>query len=387
MAIIYNNSDKINQYSVVLKILFIIAILNIFSITLCVAEQLSPLAVETSSYTRDIGTQVSIGNVGSPEKIVNINKMLIPEKDFYLPGESVRVFVEIRFLKYKADEWKLKDFTINELIDENLGLHRDSVRWTIIGNISEISKYKTNKLEKNLGESANISSTNSSFEIAMPNDIDSTKRIIYWYNITLKNTGVFNTDTIAAAGRNVNFYYADKSLQIHVIYYNFFSPIWEFIKESIWIIIVFSGIFTFYNMIVTRRRQISIDKFLRNMGRDLKKLLKIVPTALIICVSSILFFILSYSYLSSHYPMRYYPISLFIISHWDFISGIGPIVILVLITLLLLIMRISIQIPHLEQVVEWLKNMPPLVAYILALLLYTMPIILVILDSFLRGRI
>lgn len=347
----------------------------------CVGQS-GPLEAKTTQSSQD-RSSVIIGSGGSTERIVGIDKVIIPKKDFYFPGEFVSVFVLIKFFKYNKNPWEITNFTISELIDEELKVRTDSVQWVIINNISEISKYKTSKFGRSSGTSDNVSWINNNFNIAIPNKIYSTQMIVFWYNITLENTGAFSTDTIICSGQNTDYFHPETSLGINVINYSFFSPIWRFIKEIIWILIVISGIFTFYNMVISRRRRpIYPDEFLRRMIRDLKRLLTSltkIPLNLIGFISSILFVILSYSYLSSLYPQYYKPINLIIITYWDYISGIGPIVALLVITAILLIINKEPVFHPIRQTIKWLTvDMPPLVAFILFIIIYCIPLLLVI---------
>lgn len=363
------NITKIN----IVFILIIFFVLNISCVMFC-AGQSSPLATQATQYSQD-KYSVTIGT--ATERIVGINKVIIPEKDFYFPGESVSVFVEIKFNKYSTAPWELEHFTISELIDENLGTDKKSVRWDIIHDISEISNYKTSKFQRQPGESKNVTWTNNNFNINIPNAIISTKGVVYWYNITLEKTGTFNTETTIGFGQNTDYFHPETSLRINVINYSFFSPIWKFSKEIIWALIAFSGIFTFYNMMVSRRRRrIYPDEFLRMMIKDLKRLLTKISPIQFGWISLILFFILLYSYLSSHSPHNYKPISLLIAIYWDYITGIGPIVVLLCI---ILIMNKRIFPNPIKQTIKWLTiDMPPLVAFVLFMILYALPLILVL---------
>jgi len=366
------------------RVILFISILIIFNIVFCVGQS-GPLEAKAIQSSQD-KSSVIIGAGGSTERIVGIDKIILPKKDFYFPGEAVSVFVVIKFFKYNKDPWELKNFTISELIDENLRAKNDSVRWAIINNVSEISKYKTSKFERSIGISDNVSWINNNFNIIIPNKISSTQGVVYWYNITLENTGAFNADTIICSGQDTDYFHPETSLGINVINYSFFSPIWRFLKEIIWILIAISGIFTFYNMITSRRRRpIYPDEFLRRMIKDLKRLLtsltKISPN-LIGLVSSISFVILSYSYLSSLYPQHYKPINLIIITYWDYISGIGPIAALLVITAILLIINKEPVFQPIRQTIKWITvDMPPLVAFILFMIIYSIPLILVIIMT------
>lgn len=373
MNLLYRSKRKVS-----LLILFVF-ILNIFNVIFCSAQS-GPFSASTTQSSQD-RSSVIIGSAGSPERIVEINKVIIPQKDFYFPGESISLFAEIKFLKYKKDPWTLENFTVSELIDENLCVDGKSIRWAIINKTSEKSKYKTNKSKRASGMSSNISWTNENFVISIPYKIQSTQELIYWYNITLDNTGIFNADTVICSGQNTDFYHPYTSLKINVMNYSFFTPLWLILKEIIWVLIVFSGIFTFYNMVVSGDGVITPIQFLRKMIEDLLNLVKNISPSQIALVSTTLFLFLSYSYLSSLYPMHHKPISLIIISNWDLITGIGPIIALLFITIMLLYLKMEIAPNPIEQTITWItKDMPQLVAFILFILIISIPLILVIID-------
>ena len=218
---------------------------------------------------------ITSGPPGSPEKIVLVYKDLIPKHESYSPSETICVFVEIQFYKYKLVNWKLKNLIINELIDRDLELDNNSIRWAIISkaNISDLNKYKNNLAAPELKKSSSINWINDySFGIVIPNEIESSSKIVYWYNISVKKTGIFDLNTIITSDPEIGIYSnVDKSLRLYVNNYDFITPSVEFLKELVWIIIVFSGIFTFYKHIIQRPNEENYhltNFFLRCMTRS-----------------------------------------------------------------------------------------------------------------------
>jgi len=242
----------------------------------------------------------------SVERIVEIDKELIPWKDSYSLGESPRVFVEVKFIKYKNMNWKLKNLHINEMFDENIKIQNGSFG-LVIGNIADVSKYKT--AQKDPGQvdiySFNKIDTNK-FEIVIDKEFDSSKRVFYWYNVNLEKAGIFSTNTAVISNPKIGIYSdIDQSLRLQIENFNPIDSYWNYLKDIIYIISILIGLFTFYKQIVKQNREIHLKDFVREMKDEFCDLIQAIPRVLIIFLSSIIFYIYSYSYFRPYYPQIY----------------------------------------------------------------------------------
>ncbi len=326
----------------------------------------------------------------SVERIVKIDKELIPWKDSYPLGESPRVFVEIKFLKYKDIKWTLKNVKINEMLDENLEIQNGSFGLAI-GNISEIDKYRmarTNVSRGGLYSIRNIS--NNKFEILVKKEFDSNNRIFYWYNVNVKKSGIFSTNTVVISNPEIRIFSdADQSLRLQIDNFNPISFYWIYFRDLIYILSLFVGLFAFYKQIIKGKeiKDVHILDFLKDMKDELIELIQAIPRSLIIVLSLIILYIYSYSYFRPLYPEIYLPIDSFLSVNWDKYGEIILMIILLIFTLFILYLN-NIHKEPLKGVHEWIRkimrsifvDMPPVIAFTLFMLLYALPLLLVILN-------
>ncbi len=223
-----------NSFVFILKFFILI---NIFLTMPGYGEQPNSFTAESSS--SDSNPSIPTIPPGSPEHIVSIDKEIYPEKDYYMPSESIRILVTIKFLKYKSDPWNLKNFQVYELVDNNLEFDDKSVHCDIFNNPLEINNIKPEYIFDNNG----IPFDENGFLIEIPGEFNSTNTIIYRYNVTLEKPGFYNTRTILKSGPDVGFYSnIDKSLKIHASDYEILAQYWIIIKGIIWIIVIFSAV-------------------------------------------------------------------------------------------------------------------------------------------------
>lgn len=312
---------------------------------------------------------VLAGPLGSPEKAVIINKELIPKQDVSLSSKTRCVFVEIQFFKLKKDFWGLKNLEAYEFIDKDLVLDPDSIRYSIIKNISDIKRYKTDLTAPELKKlTGNIKLEDNIIRISEPKEIDSTCALVFWYNVTLTKTGTFDLNTILIANPEINIYSnVEKSLRIHVENYDIVTPYFILLKELIWIIIVFSGIFTFYKQIIQKETidpgSYHLTDFFKGMCNEIIILIKKIPSLLIIIIVFFIELFFTYIYLSMQYPEQYPSLSEYIQKNSDSIRIFSPIIFTLLIAIILFSIKKGIG-DHLHDVLIWMEKMPPAVALI-----------------------
>jgi len=346
--------------------LFLIFILLLYNMNISLCQG-ALFSVDADVDSHDI--DITYGPSGSPERIVSINKDLIHKQESHLPTENRCIFVEIKFFELGGDDWKIKDLVINEFIDKDLVADPSSVRCTIISNLSDINKYKTNLAA--LKNSIAIGSINEhNFSIVIPGEFDSDCRILFWYNVTVKKPGAFELDTIVISNPKINIYYdVEKTLTLHVDNYDIITPFFSSLNKFIWILIVLSGIFTFYKQIIQKEidpESYHINDFLKGMLKEIEILIKAIPTLLIVIVSFLIEIILIYIYMSLRNPSYYRSISEYIHMYWNFLAGVSPIVATLLITFFLLLTKRGPQ-GILHDACEYMEKLTPISALILIL--------------------
>lgn len=322
------------------------------------------------------------------ERIVKIDKELIPLKDSYSLGETPRVFVEVKFIKYRNIKWKLNNLNITEMFDDNLEI-QDGSFGLAIGKVADINKYRTAKpIAPSIAGFYSIKNLSSNkFEILIEKEFDSSQRVFYWYNVAVKKPGIFNTNTIVVSNPEIGIYSdADQSMRLQVENFNPISLHWNFLRDIFYIISLLIGLFTFYKQIVTGKKEVHILDFIIDMKDEFSNLIKAIPGSLIILFGGIIIYIYSYSYLSPLHPEIYFPID-FLKENWDKYSEIIPMILLLIVTLITLYIN-GLKIGPIASVHGWIQNiiksifvdMPPLIAFILFMLLYALPLLLVILN-------
>jgi|WetSurMetagenome_2_1015567.scaffolds.fasta_scaffold94880_1 hypothetical protein len=325
---------------------------------------------------------------GSVERIVKIDKELIPWKDSYSLGESPRVLVEVKFIKYKNIKWNLNNVRINEMFDENIEI-KDGSFGLAIGSIEDINKYRTAETSVSQDEFYSIKKvSNNKFEIQIDKEFDSSNRIFYWYNINVKKPGVFNTDTVIISNPGIGIYSdADQSMRLQIDNFNPITTHWSFLRDLIYILSLLIGLFTFYKQIIIGKKEIHLRDFLSDIINEFSDLIQAIPRSLIVGFSLIILYISSYSYFRPLYPEIYHPLDLFLKSNWDKYSEIMLMIILLIFTLVILYVN-NISIEPVKSVHEWFRkiiksifvDMPPVIAFTLFMLLYALPLLLVILN-------
>ncbi len=378
--------ENYNRYAMLFIIIF--SLCNLDS-SLCQAQSQSEITgIEPPS------NQIP----GSPEKVVNIDKELIPVKDSYSLGESPTVLVGIKFTKYRIFPWKLKGLHINEIVDENLEIDKASVG-LVICSISDVNKYNIVHEDMGLNNLININDDKNKLDIVIPDEIDSDKRVFFWYNATIKKPGIFNTNTVVISDPQIGIFSdVDKSLRLQVDNFNPLSSYWGFLKDIIWILSLIVGLFTFYKQIIRGKdvKNIHIRDFLKEIVSEFRDLIQAIPGGLIIVVGLILLYLYSYPYFSTPFPKIYYPIAFMLKINLDKFSKIIPMIVIIIFTLGFLYVNQSRKLTIQQKlpiigvylsVHEWIREifrvifvyMPPSIAYTLFLLLFALPILLVLL--------
>jgi hypothetical protein len=320
---------KTREYTKHITILLIMILISISNTAICESELKSLSAT-------GINSKGPAGVSTQTDKYVNINKELIPEKDFYFPSESLYIFTEIQFSRFSDPFWKLQHFEISEVVDENLGLDNNSVRCAIISDIADGNIYRHNPDLWVRDPSVKITSKdNKSFRISIPTIIVP-QRVVYWYKVTVKEHGTFIADTTARPGQGSDFYQdADQSLRIQVSNYDLWGQHLAFLEGIIGILIIFSGIFVFYKQIKEEKvdDKYHLTNLFLGMFTEIRCIVIAIPYRLIIFAYLFIFFFYGYSYISTRDPQHYMPIDMFIYYNFDYIVKALPISILIIITM------------------------------------------------------
>ena len=324
----------------------------------------------------------------SVERIVKIEKELIPWKDSYSLGESPRVLVEVKFIKYRNIKWKLNNVRINEMFDENIEIKNGSFGLAI-GNIADINKYRTAETSISQDDFYSIKKvSNNKFEILINKEFDSSNRIFYWYNVNVKKPGVFNTDTVVISNPEIGIFSdADQSMRLQIDNFNPISTHWGFLRDIIYIISLLIGLFTFYKQIIIGKKEIHLRDFVSDMINEFSDLIQAIPRSFIVGFSLIILYISSYSYFRSLYPEIYHPIDSFLNVSWDKYGEMMLMILLLIFTLVILYIN-NLNKEPVKSVHEWIRkiiksifvDMPPVIAFTLFMLLYALPLLLVILN-------
>ena len=115
--------------------LFIIIAANIMAFG--AIYQPSPQSMDDDGNNK-IGNTV---NVGESQRYILIKKEVVPNKQAYIPNENITIFVEMRLLKYRSMDEKIK-LSIFEQIDSNLSLTKKPSLGLITSNLSNLYNYK-----------------------------------------------------------------------------------------------------------------------------------------------------------------------------------------------------------------------------------------------------
>ncbi|MDD2756345.1 MAG: hypothetical protein PHS80_12575 [Methanothrix sp.] len=324
------------------------------------------------------------GSYDSSAKYIYISKTLIHNRDSHSPNENLSIFVEIRFIS--GDKWDLNDLIIKEFIDKNLNANDKSLRWTIINDVNNLNKYKNDLNALKLNDSkASWGKNNSNFTIIVPNKFDSSCRLVFWYNVTIKKTGTFDVKTILISNPDAKIPYdVEKSFKIYATSYDIIAPYFQTLKEIILLLVVLSGIFTIYKEIIRNDRvkddpeiirndrekgdpdSYHLPEFIKEMINEIEILIKAIPTYLVVILFLALEAILIYIYISSLYPSLYPSISEYIERNWTLIRGVSPIIVTLLITLTLLYIKKGPK-GLLHDICVYLEKISPMEAIILIL--------------------
>lgn len=177
------------------KILNIIFLIILFQFLPCGAESFpnQQTAVELQDKFFDKNAQLGIGE---SQRYIDIKKELIPKKSIYLLNDNISLFVEIRMLKFSNTQEKIEFASIHELIDKNLNItNRSNISYAIY-NISDANNLKYNFNFNNSSVTHYDINWDENYATFNVTKLDPWVRIIYWYNITPKKTGVSQTDTV-----------------------------------------------------------------------------------------------------------------------------------------------------------------------------------------------
>lgn len=363
---IYNSNKafkKINKFIILLLVTYCLNIL------LCQAALFSVDAdAESSNQLNYIA-----GPLGSPEKFVSISKDLIHLQDSKSPTENRCVFAEVRFLRLKGEDWRLGNLIINEYIDKELSVEKNSFKCVITNNISEINQYKNDLNSIILKNSTDVVLINkNNFRIIVPKEFDSTYRVVFWYNFTVKKAGKYNLNTIVMSNPKSNIYFdVERSLAVSVDNYDIITdPFFKYLKGFLWIIIIFSGVFTFYKQIIQKEadpKSYHLKDFFKGMYNEIVNLIKELPSIFIVLVFLIMEIVLIYIYISIQYPSDYPSISEYLYKNWVFITGISPMLITFFIPFILLFLKRTPK-EHLHEAWLFMDKMPPIICIIFILL-------------------
>lgn len=152
-------------------------------------------------------------NVGESQRYILIKKEVVPNKQTYMPNEDITIFVEMRLLKYRSMDEKIK-LSICEQIDSNLSLTNKPSIGLITSNLTNLHNYK-NMMGKFNGSDSRLININWGENYAESNmiEMNSWERLVYSYNVKPKRAGTFSTNTIA---RTAYFSDVDQKLDIDV---------------------------------------------------------------------------------------------------------------------------------------------------------------------------
>lgn len=346
-------------------------------ITPCQCELVSVRGSDSESIFNTFDSSIS-GSYDASEKNVYIGKTLIHNSESHLPNEKLCIFVEIKFSS--GEKWILNNLIINEFIDKDLNADPASLRWTIIDDITALNKYRNDLSALELKNANAIwGNNNSNFTISVPNNFDSSCRLIFWYNVTIKKPGTFDIRTILMSNPGIDIYSdVEKSFKIYATSYDIITPYFQTLKELLWILVVFSGIFTFYKQIIRKDRLEGLNAklsdsdlyhlpdFFKEMINEIEILIKAIPAYLIVILFLALEAILIYIYISSLYPSLYPSIGEYVERNWTLIRGVSPIIATLLITLALLYIKKGPK-GLLHDACVYLENISPMEAIILIL--------------------
>lgn len=182
-----------------LLIIIMFLLMNIL-ISPIIAETIVHSTSLTPSTDVSINPSIQIVNVGAPESYLLIKKSLIPNKEFYLKSDRIRVCVEITSLRFIDVNKPLKNVKFYEVINDYLTLIQNSSQCYKVNDVEDFKKYLDQMYNKEnpdyIGPTNYKISWNNGTGATDNISIQGRDRFVYWYDVKPKEYGTFNTETI-----------------------------------------------------------------------------------------------------------------------------------------------------------------------------------------------
>ena len=196
--------NKIRKY---IYFLVLLTIINCYLIPAIAQSQYNPASQDKSAKS------VSPYEMGQSEKYLFPETNLFPNKEFYSLNDSIRVYQEIKGVRFKDPKTTLDSIRLDEIIGNEFRITEHSKKCCVISDIESLINYQDN-LSKNKSYEENlpgysISLRNGFLHVNFNNNssITGNDRLVYWYNITPLSYGIFNIKTTIGSKTSSNLDY------------------------------------------------------------------------------------------------------------------------------------------------------------------------------------
>lgn len=190
------------KQNIILAIIYILtSMLSIYVIMDISQSQYNP-SLQDQANDFSINPASTSAVVGQPEKYLLVEKIIFPQKEFYSLNESIRIYVEVKSLRFISPNSSLENIKLDEILGIGLNITDHSSKCCKISDIDTLVKYKRDLALKHPDDGPYsgypLSYRDGILHAEFPPNfsIRGNDRLVFWYNITPSIYGILSTTTI-----------------------------------------------------------------------------------------------------------------------------------------------------------------------------------------------